>query len=156
MPCATSRTASTPDTPSARHGHGYAGQQSARPAALLRTGGRPTKKAIIGGIAAIAIGLAAAPVAGADPGYSSADLDFIAAVSHEPPGYYGDPDRLIKTGNVVCGRLDDGANWQTVEAEIIIHHGAGWEGYAGYNAAIFKQYAIVHLCPRHSDKLSVI
>ncbi len=38
------------------------------------------KKLIIGGLAALAIGLAGAPVAGAVPNYSQADMDFIAGV----------------------------------------------------------------------------
>ena len=50
-------------------------------------------------------------------------MDFVAAVTGE--GYYGDKDRLIKTGHVVCELLDGGANWRTIEAEIVIHHGAG-------------------------------
>jgi hypothetical protein len=110
------------------------------------------KKLIIGGLAALAIGLTAAPVAQAAP-YTAADLDFIAAVTDL--GYYGDKDRLIKTGHVVCELLDDEANWQTIEAEIVIHHGSGRKD-EGYYAAWFEQYAVYHYCPRHSDKLGVI
>jgi Protein of unknown function (DUF732) len=112
------------------------------------------KRLILGGLAAFAIGMTGAPVAGADPGYyTAADMDFIAAVTGQ--GYFGDKDRLIKTGHVVCELLDDDANWQAIEAEIVIHHGSGRKD-EGYYAAWFEQYAVYHYCPRHSDKLGVI
>ena len=106
-------------------------------------------------VTALAMAIISCPAgtAHADPGYTAADMDFVAAVTGQ--GYYGDKDRLIKTGHVVCELLDDGANWQTIEAEIVIHHGSGRKD-EGYQAAWFKQYAVYHYCPRHSDKLGVI
>lgn len=113
---------------------------------------RAANKALIGGIAAIAIGLIGAPVAGADS-YTSADLDFIARVTQQ--GYHGDPDRLIKTGHVVCGLLDDGASWQTVKASIIIEHEYGRKS-AGYYATLFAQAAAWDYCPEHNDEFGNI
>jgi hypothetical protein len=97
---------------------------------------------LIGCIAAIAIGLVAAPVVNADPGYSSPDLNFIANVT--AAGYYGDKDRLIKTGHVVCELLDDGANDATVKAEVMIHHE---NSDPQFNALLFINYAAISYCP---------
>jgi hypothetical protein len=106
------------------------------------------KKLIVGGLAALAIGLATAPVAGADPGYTAADMDFIAGVT--ALGYYDeDQDRLIKTGHVVCELLDQGANNATVQAEVVIHHQNGREqpGDGGYWPDLFTQVAAISYCP---------
>ena len=95
-------------------------------------------------VAAANFGTAAAVKRGRNPNFP-----------YVPVIAYGDKDRLIKTAHVVCELLDDGANWQTIEAEIVIHHGSG-RSDEGYHAAWFEQYAVYHYCHRHSDKLGVI
>ena len=98
------------------------------------------KRLIIGGIAALAVGLVGAPVAGADP-YTAEDLEFVQNLA--TIGYWdADKDRLIKTGHVVCQLLDDGESEATVNAEIIIHHGGD-----SYETMIFTRYAALAYCP---------
>ena len=105
------------------------------------------RAALIGIIAAFAIGLVIPAPAGASP-YTDADMDFIASVT--ALGYYDDDqDRLIKTGHVVCELLDEGANSATVQAEVTIHHTNGREraGDGGYWPNLFIQTAAIAYCP---------
>jgi Protein of unknown function (DUF732) len=120
------------------------------------------KKAIVGGLAALAIGLAAAPVAGAD----SNDRAFIKATdkvisgvgpSAGPDGWIGYPkvpaQLRIDTAHGVCARLDDGA---LSANDYIVATLDDRRELAGYLAAWFEQISIEHYCPRHSDKIGII
>jgi hypothetical protein len=114
--------------------------------------GRGLRGLLVGGLAALAIALIGAAVAGAD-GYTSADLDFIARVTQQ--GYHGDPDRLIKTGHVVCELLDDGASKQTITAAIMIKDENGSK-YPEFDATLFAQAASWSYCPEHPNEFGNI
>ncbi len=120
------------------------------------------KKLIIGGLAALAISLAAAPVAGADVN----DREFIKATDKVisgvgpwvgPDGWIGYPkvpvQLRINTAHAVCGLLDGGASSAN---DFIVTALDDRREHAGYLAAWFQQIAIEHYCPWHSDKLGVI
>ena len=123
------------------------------------------KKIIVGGLAALAIGLAAAPVAGANP-LDANDRAFIAATdrvimgsSGKDPvwrwlGYPGVPAQLrIDTAHGVCGLLDAGA---LSANDYIVATLDDRREHAGYLAAWFQQISIEHYCMRHSDKIGII
>ena len=120
------------------------------------------KKLILGGLAALAIGLIGAPVAGAD----SNDRAFIKATdkvisgvgpSAGPDGWIGFPkvpaQLRIDTAHGVCARLDDGA---LCANDFIVAAFDDRRQHAGYLAAWFEQIAVYHYCPRHSDKIGII
>jgi Protein of unknown function (DUF732) len=120
------------------------------------------KRLVIGGLAALALGLVAAPVAGAD----SNDRAFIAATDRvimmssgsDPEGHWVGYPRVpaqlrIDTAHGVCGLLDAGA----LSANDYIVATLDDRGeHAGYLAAWFQQISIEHYCPRHSDKIGII
>ena len=123
-------------------------------------------KWFIGVIAPLAIGLIGAPVAGADP-LTANDREFIAETDrvimmHDASnpdgrwvGYPKVPVLLrIDTAHTVCDMLD--ANIITGIGDFIVTAFDDRREHAGYLAAWFEQSAIVHFCPRHSDKLSNI
>ena len=107
------------------------------------------KRLVIGGLAALTIGLAAAPVAGAD----SNDRAFIAATDRvimggnasNPNhwiGYPGVPAQLrINTAHMVCDMLDDGAMSAN---DFIVAALDDRRQHAGYLAAWFEQIAITY------------
>ena len=122
------------------------------------------KRLIIGGLAALAIGLAAAPVAGADAN----DREFIKATdqvimglfdgSREMRwiGYPGVPAQLrIDTAHTACSMFDTNASGQDISDMVVTAFDDRRE-QADYLAAWFKQSAIVHYCPRHSDEIGII
>ena len=122
------------------------------------------KKALIGGIAVLAIGLGEAPVAGADAN----DREFIEATdqvimglfdgSREMHwiGYPGVPAQLrIDTAHTVCSMFDTNASGQDISDMVVTAFDDRRE-QADYLAAWFKQSAIIHYCPRHSDEIGII
>ena len=122
------------------------------------------KRLIVGGLAALAIGLAGAPVAGADAN----DREFIKATdqvimglfdgSREMRwiGYPGVPAQLrIDTAQAVCSMFDTNASGQDISDMVVTAFDDRRE-QADYLAAWFKQSAIIHYCPRHSDEIGII
>jgi hypothetical protein len=106
------------------------------------------KRLLIGGIAALSIGLTGAPAqAGATP-YTDKDMNFVATVSQL--GFVGDTDALIQDGNSVCARLDRGASTGDVEQWVAREPINTHSTNTGYYAALFVQYAAVNYCPAHA------
>ncbi|SRR5258705_9752244 len=130
------------------------------------------KKLIVGGLAALAIGLTAAPVAGADPDAHtlltandraftrSTDQVIVMSNGADPDGHWVGypkvPTQLrINTARTVCSMLDTGISGQDINDMIVTSFDDRRE-HAGYLAAWFEQIAIEHYCPRHSDKIGII
>lgn len=130
------------------------------------------KRLILASLAALAVGLVAAPVAGADPDahtmLSANDREFIAATDrvitmssgYDPVqrwvGYPKVPIQLrITTAHTVCSMLDTGIGGREINETIVASFDDRRE-HAGYLAAWFEQSAIVHYCPRHSDTMGII
>jgi hypothetical protein len=130
------------------------------------------KKLIVGGLAALAIGLAATPVAGADPDahpmLSANDRAFIRSTdqvimmhtSSDPDGHWVGYPRVpaqlrINTARTVCSMLDTGISGQDINDMIVTSFDDRRE-HAGYLAAWFEQGAITYYCPRHTDKIAII
>ena len=120
------------------------------------------KRLLIGGLAALAIGVAAAPVAGADANdraFIKATEKVISGVGPPvgPDGWIGYPkvpaQLRIDTAHGVCARLDDGA---LSANDYIVATLDDRRELAGYLAAWFEQIAVYHYCPRHSDKIGII
>ena len=120
------------------------------------------KRLIVGGLAALAIGLIGAPVAGADAN----DREFIKATDKvimlhtgsDPDGHWvgypGVPAQLrIDTAHTVCDMLDDNV---TATGDFIVTAFDDRRDSAHYLAAWFEQIAISYYCPRHSDKIGII
>ena len=120
------------------------------------------KRLLVGGLAALAIALVAAPVAGADAN----DRKFIKATDKVisgvgpwvgPDGWIGYPkvpvQLRINTAHAVCDLRDGGASSAN---DFIVTALDDRREHAGYLAAWFQQIAITYYCPRHSDKLGVI
>jgi hypothetical protein len=107
------------------------------------------KRLLVGGIAAVAIGLGA-PVAGAD-GYTAPT--WTSSPVSPSRANHGDPDRLIKTGHVVCELLDDGK--QTITAAIMIKH-ENDSKYPEFDATLFAQAASWSYCPEHTNEFGNI
>ena len=121
-------------------------------------------KWIVGVIAALAIGLVAAPVAGADAN----DREFIKATDQVIMGLFdgsrdmrwiGYPGVLaqlrIDTAHAVCSMFDTNASGQDISDMVVTAFDDRRE-QADYLAAWFKQSAIIHYCPRHSDEIGII
>ncbi len=69
-------------------------------------------------------------------------------------GYPDVPARLrVNTAHTVCDKLDGGA---LGAGDFIVAALDDRREHAGYFAALFQQSAIIHYCPRHSDKLGNI
>jgi hypothetical protein len=130
------------------------------------------KRLVLAGLAALAVGLVAAPVAGASPDAhtmrSANGREFIAATDrvitmssgYEPVwrwvGYPKVPIQLrINTAHTVCSTLDTGISGQGINDMIVTSFDDRRE-HAGYFAAWFEQIAVEHYCPRHTDKMGII
>ena len=100
------------------------------------------KKLIVGGLAALAIGLVAAPVAEADD-YTTKDLEFVASVAGL--GYYDAPHILIDTAHEVCGLLEQDAVGEPARA-FVIRRLSVME-FPDFNATLFVQYSAIAYCP---------
>ena len=130
------------------------------------------KRLILGSLAALAIGLVAAPVAGASPDAHSKltanDRAFIEATDRvivmsngaDPDGHWVGYPRVptqlrINTAHTVCSTLDTGISGQGINDMIVTSFDDRRE-HAGYLAAWFEQIAVEHYCPRHTDKMGII
>ena len=130
------------------------------------------KRLILAGLAALAVGLVAAPVAGADPDahtmLSANDRAFIKATDRvitmsngaDPDGHWVGYPRVpiqlrISTAHTVCSMLDTGIGGQEVNDAVVASFDDRRE-HAGYLAAWFEQIAVEHYCSRHTDKMGII
>lgn len=119
---------------------------------------------LIGGLAALAIGLAAAPVAGADANdrafIRATDKVIMMHTASNPEGqwvgYPKVPAQLrIDTAHTVCSMLDTNISGQDINDTIVTGFDDRRE-HAGYLAAWFEQSAVYHYCPWHSDEMGII
>jgi hypothetical protein len=121
------------------------------------------KKLIGGGLVALALGLVAAPVAGADAN----DDAFIEATDRVIYGgnaidgdrWWGYPDVpaqiRIDAAKEACAMMDAGnADGSKVNDYLVA--ALGPRKHAGYFAAWFEQSAITHYCSQHSDRIGII
>ena len=103
------------------------------------------KKLIVGGLAAAAIGLAVAPVAGADD-YTTKDLKFVSNVTSL--GYHWvDPDTLITAGHQVCTDQEAGIGTGRTKSYITRVTGDTRGDQTEYYATLFMHYAAMSYCP---------
>jgi hypothetical protein len=125
---------------------------------------RTLAAALGGGIAAIAIGLAPAPVAGADAN----DREFLKATDRvimmhtgsDPDGHWVGYPKVrvqlrINTAHTVCDMLDDNATAQDIQDFIVTALDDRRE-HATYLAAWFEQMAVDSYCTWHSDEMGTI
>jgi Protein of unknown function (DUF732) len=68
----------------------------------------------------------------------------------------GVPAQLrIDTAHTVCSMFDTNASGQDI-SDMVVTAFDDRRGQADYLAAWFKQSAIIHYCPRKSDKIGII
>ena len=117
-------------------------------------------KWLIGGLAALAIGLVAAPVAGAD----SNDRAFIKATDKVIIGWPSAaqmagsdiPRFLSSSGSTPPRGVRQSDAGAPSANDYIVAAFDDRREHAGYLAAWFEQISIEHYCPRHSDKIGII
>ena len=107
------------------------------------------RKLITGGLVALAIGLVATPVAGAEPaGYSAQDNDFFRLLADpDDDGFMirvTNPALIREQGLLVCQRIDNG--WSSLDAAQQLQA----EGPYSWRAANFiSSSAMVAYCPQN-------
>jgi len=102
------------------------------------------KKLIVGGLAALAIGLVIAPVAGASPITESEYIDTV-----QDYGWIMDDATAIRTGHVICSNLDSGVKIADIEAwlDYEFDNTHTQPGTANYYTDVFIQMAAQQYCP---------
>lgn len=111
------------------------------------------KALIIGGIAALTIGVVGAVPASATP---EQEYRFLQAISSLGSSYGGWPQFLsgiepVPVGHQVCSALNRGGDPLTP-----VLRAAGNSKYSGYYANIFAGYAVHHLCPEHTGAVGPV
>lgn len=109
-------------------------------------------KTLVAALAAVGIGLAAAPTASAD------EQGFIAAV--DSLGHYattapGTADEAVVVGYRACAGFDNGGSAAAVRAVRQAYNGDTSES-ADYYATLFAQQAAYNLCPQHLGAIGPI
>ncbi|RDH78110.1 DUF732 domain-containing protein [Mycolicibacterium moriokaense] len=95
-------------------------------------------------IAATGLGLAAFAGAGTASAYSSADDEFLAAISDEGISY--DSARVaVSNAHYVCGAIDDGADPLDLGDEILAN-----TDLSTHQAAVFVVESVFNYCPEHT------
>lgn len=111
------------------------------------------KRLIIGGIAALTIGLVGAVSASATP---EEEYHFLQAIGSLGSSYAGWPQFLsgiepVPVGYQVCSALDRGGDPLTPVVQA-----AGDSKYSDYYATIFAGYAVQYLCPEHTGAVGSV
>ena len=119
----------------------------------------------ISGIAALTIGLVAAPVAGADANddaFIEATDDVIYGRGNASTESAGTryPEFLLRSGSTrlkeVCAMMDAEMRYGSKVNDYLVAALEALGEHAGYFAAWFEQISIEHDCPRHSDRIGII
>ena len=111
------------------------------------------KKIVIGGLAALTIGLVGAVPASATP---EEEYHFLQAIGSLGSDYGGWPQFLsgiepVPVGYRVCSALDRGGDPLTPVVQA-----AGDSKYSDYYATIFAGYAVSYLCPEHTGAVGSV
>ena len=98
-------------------------------------------------IAATGLGLAAFAGAGTAAAFSSADDEFLSAISDEGIAYDA-PRIAVSNARYVCGAIDDGADPLDLGDEILAN-----TDLTMHQAAVFVVESVFNYCPEHTALL---